>query len=55
MSRMVIAMNYLKKADCNADRIPGAPQRTPIVCYWPWIAGKGFQDTCELEFDLLDG
>ena len=46
---------HLKKANSNADSISGAPQGSLIVCDWPWIAGKGLQDTSELEFNLLDG
>ena len=48
-------MIYLKKANSNADRISGTSQGTLIVCDWPWIARKGFQNTGELEFNLLDG
>jgi len=52
---MTIIMMYLKKANSNADRISSAPQGALIIRDWPWIAGKGFQDTSELELNLLDG
>ena len=48
-------MIYLEKPNSNADCISGAPQGTLVVCDWPWVAGKGFQNTGELEFDLLNG
>ena len=48
-------MAYLQKANSDADRITSTPQGTFIVCNWPRIAGKGLQDTGELEFYLLDG
>jgi hypothetical protein len=52
---MVVFATYLEKANSNAYSVSGTPQRTLIVRNWPWIAGKGLQDTSELEFDLLDG